>query len=65
MTSKPRYFLSTDQSSHHYVVPVERRAEWDVWSDIPEDDERSWTVPSFATLIDLHEGFTFTDWSIE
>ena len=57
-----RYYLSTDQSSHWYIVPVERRAEWEAWRDLSEDDERAWEAPEFAKRINGSPSFvTFTD----
>ena len=46
-----RYFLSTDNDSHWYVVPVARLSEWNAWLEISEDDERAWDVPGFARAI--------------
>ncbi len=43
-----RFFLDQDQSSHWYVIPLARRAEWDKWCDIPEDNEAAWTAPVFV-----------------
>lgn len=43
-----RFFLSTDNDSHWYLVPVAKAAEWEEWSAIPEDDERAWDAPDFA-----------------
>lgn len=43
-----RYYLSTDNDSHWYVVPLARKDEWDAWRAIPEDDERAWDPPEFA-----------------
>jgi hypothetical protein len=54
-----RYFLGYDCSGHEYAVPVEHRAEWFAWLEIPEDDERSWSVPDYATALD--GCFTFAD----
>lgn len=47
-TPPERYFLDTDNDSHWYVIPVARRSEWSAFLDIPEDDERSWEVPTWA-----------------
>jgi hypothetical protein len=46
-----RYFLSQDQSSHWYLVPVEKRDEWEAWASIDEDDERAWMAPEYATAL--------------
>lgn len=45
---RPKYFLSRDNDSHWYVVPVANAAEWEDWVAVPEDDERAWDVPAFA-----------------
>jgi hypothetical protein len=47
-----RYFEGTDNSSHHYIVPVSKRNEWRAWADLPEDDEAGWEAPEWATRID-------------
>ena len=47
-----RYFIGSDCSSHRYLVPLRYAAEWDVWADIPEDDERAWTVPVWAQRLE-------------
>jgi hypothetical protein len=59
-----RYFIGTDCSGHRYIVPLSRREEWDAWSDIPEDDERSWDEPEYAERI---EGglLTFENWRMD
>lgn len=46
-----RYFLSQDNDSHWFVIPVARQQEWDAWREIDSDDERAWTPPSFARAI--------------
>lgn len=56
----PRFFLGRDQSSHWYLVPLEHRAEWLAWTEIPENDERSWEPPAFARMID-GPTISFTD----
>jgi len=43
-----RYFMSTDDSGHWYIIPVTKRQEWEEWSDLPEEDERTWEAPDFA-----------------
>lgn len=57
-----RYFLGHDQSCHWYLVPAARRAEWEKWSNIPEDDEASWDEPAWAKRIGGDPAcVTFTD----
>jgi hypothetical protein len=55
----PRYRIGSDNSGHRYFYLVDREAEFSAWQELDEDDERSWTEPSFATRIDGR--FTFTD----
>jgi len=58
-----RYFLTTDNDSHWYVVPVAMRAEWETWTEIDSDDERAWTPPSWAKQVGgSPTRITFTDW---
>lgn len=66
MTDQPkeRFFEDSDNSGHHYVVPVARIEGWRAWRDLPEDDERGWHAPDYATRIDGGR-LTFTDWRIE
>jgi hypothetical protein len=54
-----RYRIGSDNSGHRYFYPVDKEAEFSAWQELDEDDERSWTEPSFATRIDGR--FTFTD----
>jgi hypothetical protein len=57
-----RYFLSQDNSSHWYLVPVENREEWDAWCNLDEDDEAAWDAPDFARRLDGGpNGITFSD----
>lgn len=46
-----QYFISSDNSSHWYIIPESYRKEWDDWCNLDEDDERSWDAPSFAEAI--------------
>lgn len=65
MKIKPeRFFLDQDQSSHWYLVPVKRRAEWNAWCDLDEDDERSWTPPEWAVRLGGGpQAVTFENWT--
>jgi hypothetical protein len=42
------FFMSRDNSSHWYIVPAAKRAEWDAWCELSEDDERAWDAPEYA-----------------
>ncbi len=46
-----RYFLGRDQSSHWYLVLADYSEQWTMWTNIPEEDERCWIVPWYATRI--------------
>lgn len=59
-----RFFKAVDNSSHHYIVPLAKRAEWIAWRDLPEDDENGWDAPEWAVRIDGGT-LTFTDPKIE
>lgn len=58
-------YLTTDNDSHWYVVPVAKRAEWDAWLEIDPDDERAWEPPSFARPVGGSPSrVEFASWSI-
>lgn len=61
MSDDRRYFIGRDCSSHWYIVPAEKRAAWEAWANISEDDERSWDVPDYARRIDNPYRMTFRD----
>jgi hypothetical protein len=43
-----RYFLDRDNDAHWYLVEADKRAEWNAWLALSDEDENSWRVPSFA-----------------
>lgn len=49
--SADRFFLDRDSSGHWYLIPAANREDWDFWSNLDEDDERSWDPPDFARRI--------------
>lgn len=56
-----RYFFGQDNSSHWYLVQADKWSDWLRWSELEESDERSWTVPEYATRLDygpMHYSFT-------
>ena len=63
MNKKPkRYFLGGDNSGHNYIVPVERRKEWNKWCNLDEDDPIAWNTPEYAVRVNGSiELITFTD----
>lgn len=52
MKEKKLYMLGQDNSCHWYILPADKKDEWEEWLSIDEDDERSWDVPEFAQFID-------------
>lgn len=42
----------TDDDFHHYVIPFEKKEEWNTFLEIDSDDERGWEVPVWAERID-------------
>ncbi len=50
-TAKERWILVQDSSSHWYVIPHERRMDWELFCDIPDDDERGWEPPAYANAV--------------
>jgi hypothetical protein len=45
-----RYFLDQDDDTHWYVVPEERRREWEEW--LARTGEHAWDVPPWVSPID-------------
>ena len=43
-----RFFFDTDNDSHWFLVPLERKDEWDAWCSLDEDDENAWDAPEWA-----------------
>ena len=39
-----KYFFDQDSSSHWYMIPVERKEEWDLLFDLDEDDPNTWEL---------------------
>lgn len=54
-----RYFIGYDNSGHKYIVPVAHWEDWEEWLKIPEDDERSWDEPGYATRFSGCLTFTY------
>lgn len=55
-----RYFIGTDESGHHYVVPIYRKIEFDEWSEA--DTEAEDFSPDLFNEFRLEGGLlTFTD----
>lgn len=46
------YIAVKDNDTHRYQIPRSKKAEWEVFCEIPEDDEKSWDVPEWAERID-------------
>ena len=45
------WILVQDQSAHWYLIPKSKEKDWNKWSNLPEDDERTWDVPKYAVCI--------------
>ena len=45
---KGEYLVVQDDSCHRYVIPIEKREDWDAWS---QDDE-DWDAPMYAVSVD-------------
>ena len=50
-SEQARYFLDQDQSSHWYIVPLDRQEEWREWCNLDEDDEAAWDEPDYVQRI--------------
>lgn len=49
---KKRYYIDCDNSGHYYLVPVNKKEEFKVWSNLDDEDEASWEAP--AWVIDIN-----------
>ena len=46
-----KYYITTDQDSHYYVVPLEKKDEWEAWCNLDPEQEDAWDPPNFAYAI--------------
>ena len=51
MSRHYRYFLGADNSGHWYLVDANKRTEFEVWTNLSDDDEAGWTCPEYAERI--------------
>ena len=57
-----RYFLGQDNDSHWYIVPDDKRAQWDAWINMRSSERLSWDAPEYAQAIGGSPGMvTFTE----
>jgi hypothetical protein len=48
--------------SHWYLIPHDKRGEWNAWCDLDPDSEEAWEAPSWAKPLGTGpQNFTFTD----
>lgn len=55
--NKTRYFIGFDNSGHRYLVPADCRYDWDIWCELPDDDEASCEVPGHIAAIRIDGSF--------
>lgn len=55
--NKIRYFIGFDNSGHRYLVQADCRHDWDIWCELPEDDEASWEVPEHIEAMRIDGSF--------
>lgn len=61
-----RYVLVQDKSFFWYVIPADKREDWNTWTELPEDDERGWEAPDYAKEVGGGPSrVTFTHFGIE
>ena len=65
MGLRRRFFLDSDNDGHWYVIPAEKRSEWEVWSNLDGEDERAWDTPEWAVPINgAQSRVTFEEYRI-
>lgn len=47
-----RYFLSSDGDSRNYIVPMDKKEEWEIWTELDEDNPDRWTAPYYAVQVE-------------
>ena len=47
-----RYCLVQDNDSHWYIIPANRRQDWEAHCELDPNDEASWSDPFWAERID-------------
>lgn len=43
--------LACDNDSHWYVIPVDKSADWNAWTELDQDDEAAWEAPEYAVAL--------------
>lgn len=57
-----RFYLSQDNDSHWYIIPVDNETDWQDFLELDPDDDEAWEPPSFAVPTDGGPTMvTFTD----
>ena len=46
-----RYFLDADQCGHWFIIPAEKRDEWNEFINIDEDDPLGWEMPEWVIYL--------------
>jgi hypothetical protein len=54
MPESTRFFLDQDSDCHWYLVPADKRQEWDAWTELDSDDEAAWSAPKWAIPLGTH-----------
>jgi hypothetical protein len=47
-----RFFIGSDDDGHEFLVPFERREEWEAWLTQLHGPEPDWNQPAYAASID-------------
>ena len=55
MTEEPnnneRFFFDQDGCCLWYLVPEDRRADWNEWRELDGEDPESWEAPAYARML--------------
>lgn len=46
-----RYFLDADQCGHWFIIPAEKRDEWNEFINVDEDDPAGWEMPEWVIYL--------------
>lgn len=56
-----RFCFASDNDAHHYIIPAHRKADWDAWLALTEDDENYQVLPVWAMEVGNIYHVTFAD----
>ena len=47
-----KFYLSSDWDCHEYLVPLNKKEEFEKWAELSDDDEAKWESPEYAISVE-------------